>query len=237
MARKKKTVDLDRDQDIAPGLVAKTKKRLVVVSGRSHPALADEVAEALGTELAPTEHRTFASGEIYTRFEVSIRGCDVFVIQSFGHPVNEWLMELLIMLDAAQARLGQAHHRRRAVLSVLASGQEGPRTRADQRPPRRRPAAHGRRRPRHERRPARRADPGLLRRPRRPPLRQARAAGVLPADAVPGRPREAHGRLARHGPRPRRRHLVGQPRRAAGDHPQASRPEGREPGLGARDRR
>ena len=100
MARKKKTVDLDRDLDIAPGLVAKTKKRLVVVSGRSAPDLAHEVADALGIQLAPTEHRTFASGEIYTRFEVSIRGCDVFVIQSFGHPVNEWLMELLIMLDA-----------------------------------------------------------------------------------------------------------------------------------------
>ncbi|MDX2375843.1 ribose-phosphate diphosphokinase [Microbacterium sp. LRZ72] len=100
MARKKKTVDLDRESGIAPGLVAKTKKRLVVVSGRSHPDLAHDVAGCLGTELAPTDHRTFASGEIYTRFEVSIRGCDVFVIQSFGNPVNEWLMELLIMLDA-----------------------------------------------------------------------------------------------------------------------------------------
>jgi ribose-phosphate pyrophosphokinase len=100
MARKKKTVDLDSDRGIAPGLVAKTKKRLVVVSGRSHPTLATDVADALGTQLAPTEHRTFASGEIYTRFEVSIRGCDVFVVQSFGNPVNEWLMELLIMLDA-----------------------------------------------------------------------------------------------------------------------------------------
>jgi ribose-phosphate pyrophosphokinase len=100
MGRKKKTVDLDRDNGIAPGLVAKTKKRLVVATGRSHPELAAQVAAQLGTELAPTEHRTFASGEIYTRFEVSIRGCDVFVIQSFGPPVNEWLMELLIMLDA-----------------------------------------------------------------------------------------------------------------------------------------
>jgi ribose-phosphate pyrophosphokinase len=97
---KKRTVDLDRENGIAPGLVAKTKKRLVVAAGRSHVDLAHEVARHLGTELAPTEHRTFASGEIYTRFEVSIRGCDVFVIQSFGPPVNEWLMELLIMLDA-----------------------------------------------------------------------------------------------------------------------------------------
>src|SRR5690606_23507137 len=78
------------------------KKRLVVAAGRSHEALALEVGQALGTELVPTEHRTFASGEILTRFEVSIRGCDVFLIQSFGPPVNEWMMEVLIMLDAAK---------------------------------------------------------------------------------------------------------------------------------------
>ena len=102
MARKKKTVELDREKDIAPGLVAKTKKRLVVARGSSHPALATDVAAQLGTELVPTEYRTFASGEILTRFEVSIRGCDFFLIQSFGPPVNEWLMETLIMLDAAK---------------------------------------------------------------------------------------------------------------------------------------
>ena len=102
MARKKNTVDLDVERGIAPGLVAKTKKRLVVASGSSHPALSEEVALHLGTELVPTEHRTFASGEILTRFEVSIRGCDAFIIQSFGPPVNEWLMEMLIMLDAAK---------------------------------------------------------------------------------------------------------------------------------------
>ena len=102
MGRKDKTVDLDRERGIAPGIVAKTEKRLVVASGRSHQALASEVALALGTQLVPTEYRTFASGEILTRFEVSIRGCDVFLMQSFGPPVNEWLMELLIMLDAAK---------------------------------------------------------------------------------------------------------------------------------------
>src|SRR6478609_509509 len=97
MARKKKTVDLDRENDIAPGLVARTKKRLVVGTGRSHPALAAAVTEELGTELVPTEYRTFASGEILTRFEVSIRGCDFFLIQTFGPQINEWLMETLIM--------------------------------------------------------------------------------------------------------------------------------------------
>jgi ribose-phosphate pyrophosphokinase len=102
VAKRRKTTDLDRDNGIAPGLVARTKKRLVVGSGRSHPALAEEVVRVLGTELVPTEYRTFASGEILTRFEVSIRGCDFFLIQSFGPPVNEWIMEALIMLDAAK---------------------------------------------------------------------------------------------------------------------------------------
>lgn len=101
MARKKKATEIERD-DIAPGLVVKTKKRLVVAAGSSHPELAQQVADELGSSLVPTEHRTFASGEILTRFEVSIRGCDIFLIQSFGPPVNEWLMELLIMLDAAK---------------------------------------------------------------------------------------------------------------------------------------
>ncbi|GAA4768114.1 MULTISPECIES: ribose-phosphate diphosphokinase [Microbacterium] len=100
MARTKKTIDLDLAKGIAPGVIAKTKKRLVVVAGRSHPELAQAVGEHLGIEIAPTEHRTFASGEIYTRFEVSMRGTDVFLIQSFDQNVNEELMEMLIMLDA-----------------------------------------------------------------------------------------------------------------------------------------
>lgn len=101
MGRKKKS-EPENSSEIAPGLVVKTKKRLVIAAGSSHPALAEAVVAELGTELAPTEHRTFASGEILTRFEASIRGCDIFIIQSFGPPVNEWLMELLIMLDAAK---------------------------------------------------------------------------------------------------------------------------------------
>ena len=100
MARKKKMVDLDRDHDIAPGLELKTRKRLVVVSGTAHPDLAQAVCESIGTQLAPTEHRVFASGEIYVRPEVSVRGCDVFVIQSFADAVNKSIMELLITLDA-----------------------------------------------------------------------------------------------------------------------------------------
>ncbi|MGP6177623.1 ribose-phosphate diphosphokinase [Microbacterium sp. A196] len=102
MGHKKKTVALDRDNGVAPGIIAKTKKRLVVAGGRSHPELTAAVAKALGTQAAPVEHRTFASGEIYARYEVSIRGTDLFIVQTFGEPVNEWLMETLIMIDAAK---------------------------------------------------------------------------------------------------------------------------------------
>ena len=78
------------------------EKRLVIVSGRAHPQLAEDVAEELDSELLPTEARTFANGEIYARYGDSIRGADVFVIQSHTAPINEWIMEQLIMIDAAK---------------------------------------------------------------------------------------------------------------------------------------
>jgi ribose-phosphate pyrophosphokinase len=78
------------------------EKRLVLVSGRAHPQLAEDIAADLGSELVPTETRTFANGEIYARYGDSIRGSDVFVIQSHTAPINEWLMEQLIMIDAAK---------------------------------------------------------------------------------------------------------------------------------------
>jgi len=81
------------------GIKSQGEKRLVVISGRSHPELAHKVAEELETSLLPVDARTFASGEIYTRMEESVRGCDAFVIQSYSGPVNEWLIEQLIMID------------------------------------------------------------------------------------------------------------------------------------------
>jgi ribose-phosphate pyrophosphokinase len=77
-----------------------TEKNLMVFSGRAHPGLAEEVAELLGTGLVPTAAYEFANSEIYVRFEESVRGCDAFVIQSHTAPVNEWIMEHLIMVDA-----------------------------------------------------------------------------------------------------------------------------------------
>jgi ribose-phosphate pyrophosphokinase len=77
-----------------------TKKHLMVFSGRAHPALADEVAEQLGTTTVPMSAYEFANSEIYVRFEMSVRGSDAFVIQSHTAPINEWIMEHLIMVDA-----------------------------------------------------------------------------------------------------------------------------------------
>jgi ribose-phosphate pyrophosphokinase len=77
-----------------------TKKKLVIVSGRAHPQLATDVASALNTHVSGTDLRTFANGEIYARYDDSVRGADVFVVQSHTAPINEWVMETLIMIDA-----------------------------------------------------------------------------------------------------------------------------------------
>lgn len=82
------------------GLKRTTEKNLMVFSGRAHPGLAEEVAELLGCGLVPTSAYEFANSEIYVRFEESVRGSDAFVIQSHTAPVNEWIMEHLIMVDA-----------------------------------------------------------------------------------------------------------------------------------------
>ena len=82
------------------GITTSPEKRLVLVSGRAHPELAREVAEALGAEVVATTAYDFANGEIYVRFAESVRGCDVFVLQAHTAPINQWLMEHLLMVDA-----------------------------------------------------------------------------------------------------------------------------------------
>ncbi|HVC14492.1 MAG TPA: ribose-phosphate diphosphokinase [Acidimicrobiales bacterium] len=78
------------------------RRRLVLVSGRSHPALAQEIALHLGVELSEANLREFANGEIHCRYDASVRGCDVFIVQTHCGPVNDSLMEQLIMIDAAK---------------------------------------------------------------------------------------------------------------------------------------
>src|SRR6202522_4182662 len=72
----------------------------MLFSGRAHPELADAVAREVGVEVAPTQARDFANGEIYVRFLESVRGSDAFVLQSHTAPINQWIMEQLIMVDA-----------------------------------------------------------------------------------------------------------------------------------------
>lgn len=77
-----------------------TSKRLLLASGRSHPALAEAVARELGVELAKLSAYDFANGEIFVRFEESVRGTDAFVLQSHTFPINKWIMEQLLLIDA-----------------------------------------------------------------------------------------------------------------------------------------
>lgn len=82
------------------GIKVSGEKKLVLVTGRAHPELAEAIALELDTSLVHTEARTFANGELYARYDDSVRGCDAFVIQSHAAPINQWLMEQLIMVDA-----------------------------------------------------------------------------------------------------------------------------------------
>ncbi len=82
------------------GMKATGQKQLMLFSGRTHPELAEEVAKELGIEVVPTRFDTFANGEIFMRYLESVRGSDAFVIQSHADPVNESIMEQLIMVDA-----------------------------------------------------------------------------------------------------------------------------------------
>jgi ribose-phosphate pyrophosphokinase len=78
------------------------QKRLMIFSGRSHPDLAREIAQHLGLELGDIELETFKNGETYTRYIESIRGADVFLVQTGSIPVDQHLMELMLMIQAAK---------------------------------------------------------------------------------------------------------------------------------------
>src|SRR5437660_2613811 len=89
------------------------RKRLMLVCGRAHPELAARIADKLGVALTPTTNKTFSNGEVYCRYDDSVRGADVFIVQptcknsSEGLSANDALMELLAMIDAAVG--GSAH--------------------------------------------------------------------------------------------------------------------------------
>jgi ribose-phosphate pyrophosphokinase len=76
------------------------RKSLVLLSGGAYPELADEIASTIGVTVTPTTRREFANGELFIRPNDSVRGTDAFVIQSHTTPINDWLMESLILVDA-----------------------------------------------------------------------------------------------------------------------------------------
>src|SRR3979490_2151820 len=96
-----------------------TGKRLMLFSGRANPELAAEIAARLGIGLGAITLKTFSAGEVYCRYEESIRGADVFIVQPIcanpvtGITTNDALIELLVMIDAA---VGASAHRVIAVM-------------------------------------------------------------------------------------------------------------------------
>ncbi len=96
-------------------------KSLMLFSGRAYPELAGEIAGHLGVAPTPTASYEFANGELFVRFEESVRGCDAFVVQSHTAPINPGLMEQLIMVDALK--------RASAFSAASAAGEPGRRRR------------------------------------------------------------------------------------------------------------
>src|SRR5512142_3278461 len=81
-------------------IVAENRKSLMLFGGRAFPELAEEIGRVLGVPPTPTDAYDFANGEIFGRYRESVRGSDAFVVQSMAEPVNKWLVEALIMVDA-----------------------------------------------------------------------------------------------------------------------------------------
>ena len=106
------------------------KKSMALFSGSVNPALAEGIARELGTELGAVKLEKFANGEIYARYEQSVRGADVFLIQSVAGTsvgscmdVNDALMEMLIMADAAKRASAPQHRRKTPPPPKPASGE------------------------------------------------------------------------------------------------------------------
>jgi ribose-phosphate pyrophosphokinase len=81
-------------------ITAENRKSLMLFSGRAFPQLAAEIGTVLGVEPTPTDAYDFANGEIFVRYQESVRGSDAFLVQSMVQPINQWVMESLIMVDA-----------------------------------------------------------------------------------------------------------------------------------------
>ena len=128
-------------------LEGKPDKNLILVTGRVHPKLAQDVADQLGIDVLETTTYDFANGEMYVRYTESVRGADVFVLQSHYKPINKAIMEQLIMIDALKRASARSIT---AVCPLLGySRQEAPRPRTHLLPSGLRFAQNRRRRPHH----------------------------------------------------------------------------------------
>ena len=154
-------------------------KRFKIFSGSANRALSEEICKFLGVPLGEAKFQRFSDGEIHFQLLENVRGADVFLIQPTCYPTDQHLMELLIMEDALRRAsagritavvpyYGYARQDRKDRPRVAITSQAC-----------RRPSRHRRRQSRSLRRPPRRADPGLLQHPRRPPLRFARPRQLL----------------------------------------------------------
>ncbi|HSG14505.1 MAG TPA: ribose-phosphate pyrophosphokinase [Gaiellaceae bacterium] len=90
------------DLQVGRALARAPQKRLMLFSGRSNPELAQHIAENLDIELGNVKLKTFANGETYCRYEESVRGADMFIVQTACDPIDRNLVELLIMINAAR---------------------------------------------------------------------------------------------------------------------------------------
>ncbi len=213
------------------------QKRLMVFSGRSHPALAERIAERLGVDLGEIELKTFAERRDVRRYCESIRGADVFLVQT-GLPTGRPASDGAAADDPGrEARLREADHGGDPLVPVLAAGPQGEAARADLRATRRRHAPAVGRRPAPDDGPACRPDPGVLHDPRRPHDRAAAVRPPFPRPRLQRRRRRLGraGRWARQGRRSLRRDARGRVR----DHAQdaaGSRPGRRHRGDGPRAR-
>jgi len=79
-----------------------SSSKLRIFSGSSNPILAENIAHQLGLPLGKIKLSRFKSGEVYVHYEETIRNCDVFLVQSLSHPINDFFVELLVMIDAAK---------------------------------------------------------------------------------------------------------------------------------------
>ena len=93
-------------------------KKLALVTGRAYPEQAQETAKYLGTDVLETTAYDFATGEMYVRYTEPVRGADAFVMQAHTEPINKWIMEQLIMVDAMK----RASARSITVVAPFASG-------------------------------------------------------------------------------------------------------------------